>query len=274
MWDREHLAALLERPVIGMVHLPALPGAPGWSGSLDAVRRFALDEAEVLQAGGVGALMVENYHDVPFHAGSVPAHTVAAMTVILRAVRDGFPGLPCGVNVLRNDGAAALAVALATGASFIRVNVLSGAVVTDQRLIQGRADRLLRLRRELGVEVGILADVRVKHGRPLGSRPLIEEALDLRQRCLADGLILTGEATGAAADPDEMRRVREALPDCPLLVGSGMCDETVREFADWADGYIVGTSLKSPGPDGHPVTDRRKVASFLDAVATARKRPG
>ncbi len=140
-----------------------------------------------------------------------------------------------------------LAVAVATGAHFVRCNVHVGAAVTDQGPLTGEAWRTLRRRRELGADVGILADVRVKHARPLVERPLVEEAADLRLRGLADAIIVTGPATGAAADPDDLAALRAALPDCPLLVGSGVTADTVASFVPAADGVIIGSSLQSGG---------------------------
>ncbi|MHB8079930.1 MAG: BtpA/SgcQ family protein [Candidatus Krumholzibacteriia bacterium] len=268
MWTREAFAALCDPPVIGMIHLASLPGAPGWGGDAAAVERAALADADALVEGGVGALMVENYHDAPFWPERVPPVTVAALALMVAAVRRRHPRLPVGVNVLRNDAAAALAVAVATGAAFIRVNVHVGAVVTDQGLLRGRAHHTLRARRDLGAVVGVLADLRVKHGAPLAPRPLAEEARDLRQRGLADGVIVTGAATGGEADPEELAAARAALPDCPLLVGSGLTAENLGRYARWADGWIVGTSLQHPGSGSRRPVDTARVAAFVAAAKT------
>ena len=152
----------LSRPVVGMVHLLPLPGAPGWGGPLGKVVARAVEEARILSEEGMDGVMVENYGDIPFHPGAVPPETVAAMAVVVRAVMEAVE-VPVGVNVLRNDAHGALAVAAATGARFIRVNVHTGAMWTDQGLIQGRAHETLRLRRTLAPGVAILADVLVKH---------------------------------------------------------------------------------------------------------------
>ncbi len=244
MWTRDDFGSLCRPPVIGMVHLRPLPGSPGWAGDLSAVEEAALTDTENLLAGGVGAVMVENFHDVPFFPGPVPPVTVAAMTRIIGAVTGSYRDLPVGVNVLRNDAESALAVAVATGASFIRVNVHVGAAVTDQGTIEGRAWQTLRLRRQWAPAVGILADVRVKHARPLAPRPLAEEARDLRLRGLADGIIVTGAATGSGTSPADVEAVRAAVSGCPLLVGSGVDTDNIAGFAPAADGVIVGTSLK------------------------------
>lgn len=267
MWTREEFKALVDPRVIGMVHLRPLPGSPRWGGDWAGVRAAALRDAEALAAGGVGAIMIENFHDAPFHRGAVPPVTVAAMTRIIGEVIDSRPDLPVGVNVLRNDGAAALSVAVAVGAAFIRVNVLCGAVVADQGVIQGEAAELMRLRRNLGAGgVGVMADLGVKHAAPLAPRGPSEEAADLRLRARADAIIISGAATGSPADPAALDAVREAAGDCPLLIGSGMSAGNLADFAG-ADGFIVGSSLQVPGPDGLPAIDPEKTAGFVAAAA-------
>jgi membrane complex biogenesis BtpA family protein len=270
MWNREIFADLVSPPVVGMIHLPPLPGSPGWDGVWSAVEAAALAEADALAEGGAGGIMVENYHDVPFHPDEVPPVTVAALTAVLGALRRRHPRLPAGVNVLRNDARAALSIAAVTGAAFVRINVHAGSALTDQGLVHGRAHETLRLRRALGVAVGLLADVRVKHARPLAERPLAEEAGDLRRRGLADGLILTGPATGAPASPADLAAVRSALPDCPLLAGSGLTAGNVAAFAGVADGFIVGTSLKREPGAAPPAIDPARVAAFVAAFQAAR----
>jgi len=270
MWNRATLRGLLPVPVIGMVHCRALPGSPGWEGDMAAVVAAAAADALALERGGVGGLMLENYHDVPFFAGDVPPETIASLARVAAALRDACPRLPLGINVLRNDAHAALAVAAAVGAAFVRVNVLVGAAVTDQGLIEGRAAAVLRLRRQLAPGVGILADVRVKHAAPLAPRPLADEVADLRRRGGADALIVSGAATGSPADPAELRAVRQAEPDAPLLVGSGLTTRNVGLYAPHCDGCIVGTSLQTDGPDGRPRVDAERTAAFTAAFTAAR----
>ncbi len=269
MWSRPDFASLVDPPLVGMIHLAPRPGSPGWEGDLAAVETAALADADALVEGGAGAALVENFHDVPFHPARVPPVTVAAMAVLVAAVRRRHPRLPVGVNVLRNDAASALAVAAATGARFMRVNVHIGAALADQGPLRGRAHDTLRARRSLGADVGILADLRVKHAAPLAPRPLAEEARDLRHRGLADAVIVTGAATGEPTDPEELRAARAALPDAPLLVGSGMTAESAGRYAPWADGCIVGTGLQSRGCGARPAVDAALVAGFVAAWRAA-----
>ena len=225
------------RALFGMVHLRALPGAPLFT-SLDDVLELALHDARALRDGGCDGLVIENFGDRPFTRARVEAETIAVMTRVISEIRREVP-LPFGVNVLRNDALSALAVAAATGAAFIRVNIHTGAAVTDQGIIEGDAYATLRKRAALAPEVRIFADHLVKHATPMGE----SSVKDLRLRGLADAIIVTGRETGAAADPSQLRELR-ALVDAPLIVGSGLTAENASQFAD-ADGAIVGTSIKS-----------------------------
>jgi uncharacterized protein len=253
-------------PLVGMLHLPPLPGSPRAELRLEAIRDHVLRDAEALVSGGIQGLMLENYGDVPFTAGRVEAATVAAMTWLAAEVRRQFPAVPLGINVLRNDGLSALAIAHAVGASFIRVNVLAGARLTDQGLIQGIAHDLLRERTRLGASaVKILADIDVKHSTPLAPGSLTDEAADLVQRALADGLIVTGRATGQSAALADLREVKAAADGRPVFVGGGVSAQSAGEFAKLADGLIVGSWLKVDGNVANPV-DPRRVRELVAAM--------
>ncbi|PYN28924.1 MAG: phosphorybosylanthranilate isomerase [Candidatus Rokuibacteriota bacterium] len=251
--------------LIGMVHLPPLPGSPRWDGSMERAIAVALADARALVDNGMDALIVENYGDAPFTRGRVGASTVAAMAVIAHEIRRALPDAPLGVNVLKSDARSALAVATAIGARFIRVNVLAGAVVADQGIVQTDAHDLLRDRRLLGVDVAIFADVQGKHAMPLAPVELEQQARDLAARALADGLVVSGRATGDATPIEDVKRVRSAVPDVPILVGSGVTPETAPELLSLADALIVGTSLKRDGDVSAPV-DPARVRRLVDAV--------
>jgi membrane complex biogenesis BtpA family protein len=259
------LPAGTARAVIGMVHLRALPGSPRWDGDMTAVLQAALDDARALAEGGADALLVENHGDVPFTARRVDAASVAAMAVAVGEIRRQVP-LPIGVNVLKNDVRSALAVAAATGARFVRVNVHVGAVAADQGIIESEAHDTLRYRRLLGVDVAILADVQAKHGVPLAPLPIEQEARDCVARGLADALVVSGVATGEPTPIGDLKRVRAAVPEAPLLVGSGASPEPVAELLSVADAVIVGTAIKREGRLANPVD----VARVRRLVAAAR----
>ncbi len=253
------------RPVVGMIHLLPLPGSPGWCGSMADVRETALREAELLQAGGLTGLLVENYGDVPFYPGKAPSETVAAMSVVVGTIVQASD-VPVGVNLLRNDALGALAVALATGADFIRVNVHTGSMFTDQGLLQGEAHETLRMRTSLGASVAILADVFVKHSTPPPGATLEGAARDTWHRGLADGLILTGSETGEPPTTPDVERVRSALPrEAPLWIGSGATPDTASALLEAADGIIVGSALQEGGRAGGGVVSSR-VTAFMEAL--------
>ena len=255
------------RPVFGMVHLRPLPGAPLYQGDLDEVLAHALQDARTIASGGAAGLMVENFGDRPF-GKTVRPETVAAMTRVVTEIRREV-AIPVGVNMLRNDGAAALAVAVATGADLIRINILVGVMVTDQGVIEGEAAEILRLRKMLGGErVAIFADHLVKHAVPLGAGDALQMAKDLRLRGLADAVVLSGAETGAEVDHDRLGELREHL-DAPLVIGSGLTESNAGKLAELADGAIVGTSIKSGG-DVEREVDVERVRAVVRAFRGGR----
>lgn len=272
MHDPDGILRPLTAPaVVGMVHLPALPGSPGHRRPMARLIDHALTDARRLEEAGCDAVLMENFGDAPFRATKVDPHTVAAMTMVGLAIRREV-GLPLGVNVLRNDPRAALAVATAVGASFVRINVHCGVYATDQGVIEGRADDTLRYRRRLspvadgaGNGVALLADVMVKHARPMSTGNIAEAAEETAYRGRADGLIVSGTATGRPTRLEDLRAVRQAVPDRFLLAGSGVTADSVRGLLDVADGVIVGTSIKEGGVTTAPVSlDRAR--TLVDAV--------
>lgn len=253
------------KAIVGMVHLLPLPGSHRWRGSMQEVLDRALADAHALAEGGVHAIMVENFGDTPFIPEAVPAVTVAAMTTSINGIRRELD-IPVGVNVLRNDAAAALGICAATGASFIRVNVHAGAMLTDQGWISGRAHETLRLRAQLALDVAILADVLVKHATPPAGLTLEDAAMDTWQRAHADALIISGSGTGRPTKAGDVTRVHDALPDAQLLIGSGLTVQNAAELLAAATGAIVGTAFKTDQQPESPV-DRARVQAFMEIVA-------
>lgn len=251
--------------LLGVVHLQALPGSPGFKGDMAAVITAAVRDAEALIDGGMSGFVVENFGDAPFFADRVPAETISSMARVLAALPEGEHLV--GVNVLRNDARAALGLAAAFDLDFIRVNVHVGAAVTDQGVIEGRAAETLRARHALGADVAILADVDVKHAAPLGPRrPLGTLAEETVGRGHADGLIVSGSGTGAPTALDDLRAVKATCPQVPLLIGSGLTIESAPQALSVADGAIVGTALKVDGHLSAPV-DVDRVKALVAAVS-------
>jgi len=260
------------RRLIGVVHLAPLPGTAGAPArAADAMRRAidgALADAAALEAGGFDGAIVENFGDAPFHRSVVPASIVAALSFACAEVRRAVR-FPLGVNVLRNDVASALSIAAAGGYQFVRVNVHAGAMVTDQGVIEGSAAETLALRRALGADdVAIWADVLVKHATPLaGTRAdlLPQMAEDTYRRGRADALIVSGAGTGKGTSLGDVAIVRKAVPEAPVLVGSGTTLETVRATVDACHGAIVGTWVKQDGKVDRPV-DVARVRVIVQAA--------
>jgi membrane complex biogenesis BtpA family protein len=250
--------------LIGVVHLAPLPGSPRWKGDLERVIELAVNDARAYERGGAHAVFVENFGDVPFTKAKVGAETIAAMAAAGRTIR-GAVKFPIGFNVLRNDARAALALCAACDGHFIRVNIHTGAMLTDQGIIEGEAYETLRYRERICPGVEILADVHVKHAVPLGDWPIAIAARDTLERGLADALIVSGTGTGEAADISDLEKVRRACPAAKILLGSGVTAENVRDYSQ-ADGFIVGSSLKRGGRLSNPV-DVKRVAKLAKSIA-------
>jgi len=261
-WDRLRNTSLadlfpVEKPVVGVVHLLPLPGSPRYAGGgLEPIVARACADLAALAAGGADGAIVENFGDSPFRKRADHV-AVAAMAMVMRDL-GRLARFPLGVNVLRSDGLAAMAIAALAEASFIRVNVFSGLAVTDQGLIEGEAREILDLRRALGAEVAVLADVHVKHAVHLNS--LAAAARDAA-RNHPDALIVTGGATGELPCSDDVRVAKESS-GYPVLVGSGIRADNVGHYA-LADGFIVGTALKVGGEVANPVDPARVRALVL-----------
>lgn len=251
-------------PVIGVVHLLPLPTSPRWGGNLRAVIDRAEQEAVALASGGVDGIIVENFFDAPFVKDQVNPAIVSAMSLIVQRLMS-MVTLPIGINVLRNDAHSALAIATCTQAQFIRVNVLTGVMATDQGLIEGRAHELLRYRRELGCDVKIFADVLVKHARPLSAPNLTVAVQDTIERGLADAVILSGWATGSPPSLEDLELAKAAAEGTPVFIGSGANWENISTLMQAVDGVITCSSLKRHGRKDQPI-DPIRVSRFVEAA--------
>jgi len=226
--------------VIGVLHLEPLPASPLYR-SFDEVFDLALKDAKALAEGGVDAIIVENYGDKPF-LKEVGKETVACMTVIAWEVKKET-GLPIGINVLRNDAISALAIAKAVGADFIRVNQLFYSSLSPEGFLEGKAGEILRYKRFIDCKAKIFADIQVKHAHHFVD---LEEYVENAERCLVDGLIVTGRATGVPVDLNDLMLVKK-IAKVPVFVGSGVTAENLPKLAKFCDGVIVGTYFKKNG---------------------------
>jgi len=240
--------------VICVIHLPPLPGSPLSSKDVDEIVEIAVRDARAIEEGGADGVIVENYGDMPFRVRVGP-ETVASMSVIAREVRRET-SLLLGVNVLRNDGISAMAVAKAARADFVRVNQLFFPSIAPEGFLEPVAAELMRYRRSIGCNARVFADVNVKHAKHLAS---LEDYAENFDRSLADAAIVTGSATGKSVSVEELEFFRKRL-DCELYAGSGVTPELASKIADKVDGVIVGTYIKRGGR-----VDRERVERIVRA---------
>jgi membrane complex biogenesis BtpA family protein len=275
--DRPRMKSLADlfpvpKPVIGMVHLWPLPGAPGYTGyGMQKIIDHALRDAEALVQGGVDGLAVENMWDLPYYVGNdvkpeaMTAHAVAAAEIV-----KNFP-IPVGINVIHNGGTVCLSIALAAGARWIRVCILTGARVWDTgEFDHGCAAELMRKRKELHAEgIHIFADVDKKHSVPFPGIDL-RTHIEWTEFYGADSLVVSGRFTGSAPDIEKVREAK-SYAKRPILIGSGTSADNVAAFLEHADGIIVGTSLKKDGIMQNEV-DAGRVRALMSNVQPVRER--
>jgi membrane complex biogenesis BtpA family protein len=257
--DAQHAIASLfgaRRALVGMIHVAALPGTPRAEKGVAAIAEAAAREARQYQEAGFHGVMIENMHDRPYLKGAAPPEVVACMTAVACEVKRAT-SLPLGVQVLAGANREALAVAQAAGADFVRAEGFVFAHVADEGIIESSAGILLRYRRAIGAEnVRVFVDVKKKHAAHTVTADVdIVETAHAAAFFLADGVIVTGTATGRPADPAEVRAVGQGV-EIPVLVGSGITAENIGAFAD-ADGFIVGSWLKKDGDWTRPLDPER-----------------
>uniref|UniRef100_A0A8C5PQG6 BtpA domain containing protein n=1 Tax=Leptobrachium leishanense TaxID=445787 RepID=A0A8C5PQG6_9ANUR len=263
-----HVFGRLRSVVIGMVHLRALPGTPGGRLPVGQIIEEACQEAEVYKNAGIDGIMVENMHDIPYTLCVGPEIT-AVMASVCSAVRQTCPRLPLGVQILSCANKQALAVALAAGLDFIRAEGFVFSHVADEGIVNACAGDLLRYRRLIGAEhVQIFADIKKKHSsHSLTADVSVSETAKAAEFFLADGVILTGVATGEEADPKDLREVQRSVK-VPVLVGSGVTVDNVEKYIE-ANALIIGSHFKKDGYWKNGVVPDR-VMSFMDKVCNLR----
>ena len=253
------------KPVIGMIHLAALPGTPMSSASVRAIEAQALREAKLYRDAGLDGVMIENMHDTPYLRGAVGPEVVAVMAIVARAVKNATR-LPCGVQILAAANTEALAVAFAAGLDFIRAEGFAFAHVADEGIIQSSAAALLRYRRAMGAEaVQVWADVKKKHSSHAITADVgIGETAHAVEFMRGDAVIVTGAVTGEAPQPQDIREAKRGTR-LPVILGSGVTATNVGGFVAEADGFIVGSEFKVDGQWAGAV-DAKRVKRFLKAA--------
>ena len=250
------------KPVVGVIHVGALPGTPRNSLSVAELIRGAREEARIYRECGVNGIIIENMHDVPYLRGEVGPEIVAAMTAIGCEVKNEC-ALPTGIQILAGANIAAMAVAQAAGLDFIRAEGYAYAHVADEGLIQASAAELLRYRRAIGAEsVQVWTDVKKKHAaHAITADVSLGETAETVQFMGADCVIVTGSVTG---QPPRIADVQEAKSHCtlPVYLGSGISENNIGEFYEEADGFIIGSAFKVDGLWSNTI-DPARVTRFI-----------
>ncbi len=253
-----------EKPVIGVVHLPPLPGAPKYDGKFSRVLERAIRDSKAYVEGGLKYILIENFGDAPFQVRVKEPETIIAMTVVTREViREVGDQAIIGINLLRNSGPEAMVIAILTGAKFIRVNALCQVIDAPEGILKPVAreiaETVFKLKSKLG-EVKVLADVNVKHGKPLTNRDIIEVIRDTIERGGAHAIIVTGKAT---SEPPSIELVEKAkMSGAKIFIGSGISIENLEKYWKLADGFIIGSYFKIGGETSNPV-DVSRVEKFM-----------
>ncbi|NOX19203.1 MAG: BtpA/SgcQ family protein [Chlorobi bacterium] len=254
-----------KKPVIGMIHVNALPGTPKQKGRFQTVINKAVEEARIYKNCGADIIAIENMHDVPYLKREVGPEITAAMTVIGYEVKN-VSGLPVGIQILAGANKEALAAAHSAGLDFIRAEGFVFAHVADEGIMESDAGELLRYRKMIGAEsVKIFTDIKKKHSSHAVTGDVdIAETAKAAEFFLSDGVIITGVATGTEADVEEIIKVKKSVK-IPVLIGSGITDENIEKYYPIADAFIVGSYFKFKGNWKNGV-DEKRVKAFMKKI--------
>jgi len=255
----------LNKSIIGMVHVGALPGTPKNDRPVADLISDALADAKILQEEGVDAIMIENMHDRPYLNREVGPEIIASMTAMACALRSVIK-VSLGIQILAGANKAALAVALASGFDFIRAEGFVFGHLADEGMINSDAGELLRYRKQIGADrVKIYTDIKKKHSsHAVSSDVSIAETAKAAEFFLSDGVIVTGSSTGEKPSLEELKQVKSSVK-IPVLIGSGIGAGNINEYWNWADGFIIGSSLKKDGNWENEV-DRERVKHFIKTI--------
>lgn len=255
----------VEKPVIGMIHLHALPGTPSWKGNLMQVLETALEEAVILKQAGYDSLAMENMHDTPYLNRIVGPEIVASMCLISKAIVEETK-MVCGIQVLAGANKEALAIAQSARLSFIRAEGFVFSHVADEGMMHSDAGELLRYRKNISAEeIAIFTDIKKKHSaHAITADVSLADTAKTAEFMRSDGLVVTGSHTGEPASPQDLKDVRSASK-LPIIVGSGLTNQNIKDFFPLADAFIVGSYLKKDGLWSNEM-DPERVKKFIDAA--------
>ncbi len=259
----------IHKPVIAVIHVQALPGTPTYHGKSDEILNTALEEAKIYQKAGIDVLMIENMHDRPYLKRNVGPEVTAMMTVIGQAIKSEFQ-IPCGVQILAGANREALAVAKAANLDFVRVEGFVFSHVGDEGVFESDAGSLLRYRKMIDAEeILIFTDIKKKHSaHAITNDVSLVETAHAAEFFLSDGVIITGTATRIPADQEELNLVKKAT-SLPVLIGSGITIENIKDYIHLSDGFIVGSHFKKDGKWSNTL-DYGSVSKFMRKIKSLR----
>ena len=237
----------IRKPIIGMIHVPALPGTPANILKPEEIISHCLKEATKLKKGGMDGIMIENMHDLPYLKRNIGPEIVGMMSVVGHEVKKATQ-LPCGIQILAGANMEALAVAQAGGLDFIRAEGFVFAHIADEGYMDADAGELLRYRKQIGAEhILVFTDIKKKHSSHAITDDLsITELAHTAEFFLSDGIIISGKFTGSAPESEELIAVKKNTK-IPVLIGSGISVENLETYFPIGDGFIVGSSIKYDG---------------------------
>ncbi len=253
-----------------MIHVGALPGTPRNSASVNKIIEQAVAESIILVEEGIDVVMIENMHDRPYANRCVGPEIVAAMTAIANEIRQNIKN-PVGIQILAGANKEALAVALAARLDFIRAEGFVFGHLADEGWMNSDAAELLRYRKQIGAEhIQIYTDIKKKHSsHEITSDISISETAKAAEFFLSDGIIVTGVSTGEEASLEEVKQVKDSVK-LPVIIGSGIDTNNIQKYWDFADAFIVGSSLKTRGRWENEVC-RESVSEFMKKITELRK---
>lgn len=259
----------INKPVVGMIHVDALPGTPKYKGDVESIINSAMKEAMIYKNSGIDAIAIENMHDIPYLKRNVGPEIISLMSIIGREVKK-VSQLPCGIQILAGANKDALAAAHSAGMDFIRAEGFVFAHVADEGIMESDAGELLRYRKQIGAEnILIFTDIKKKHSsHSITSDVDIVETAKAAEFFLSDGVVLTGTSTGKETDIDELIKVRDAV-DIPVLIGSGLTADNIEKYFPVADAFIIGSYFKHSG-DWKNKVDADRVKALMDKINKLR----
>ncbi len=258
---------LSTKPLIGMVHLPPLIKPFNASDSFEDIFEISVQDTITLEKAGFDAILIENYHDIPFAKYRLDDVKFILMNSVVNKIISKM-NIPCGINILRNACVQALMMATINQGSFIRCNIYEGAYVTDQGIIESVAKDVQQKIREINSKVKILADVHVKHATPLGDFSLEEASSNALSREGADTIIVSGKSTGSLIEITKLKNFVKTTKIKPIL-GSGLSTKNLSEVFPYISGVIVGSTIKVT--DLSSPIDMEKAKTLMNDWKTEKK---